>query len=204
MIKVNLLGKKKAFKVPVILGMDPTKLNIKMLFVVFIIYLAPGYTLYPVWDDDTQAAKDRVDKARKKLKVIRKKVNDHANVKIQLEAFNEQVERLKERSKLVNGILKEKRHPNFLLERIARDIPKKVWLEDLQIDYDRNITIIGKALSYKAIGEFREKVNKSSYFENSLYLKSSSTIAASAKNNTVRVEKFEITGKVASFDLWSQ
>ena len=132
---------------------------------------------------------------RRLKRVIRK----NSKAKLELEAFNKQVEILKERKNYVPQIVNLRSNPRKLLERLARNTPTDLWFEYLKIDGDRNIQILGSAFSYKDIGDFIISANESQFFGKTLSLTDSSTKKEKIQGTAINVEKYKIEGKIQNF-----
>ena len=141
---------------------------------------------------------------RSRYQDLRREIKKNENIKGQLLAFNEQIERLKTRSEQVNKIIKSKTNPRFVLEKIARTTPENVWFDSLVINDENAITITGATDSYTSIGEFIANLNDSPYFERSIQLTSSNTEEENLSGNVYRVEKFIIGGDVKVYDPFTQ
>ena len=202
MIKINLLGQKKKFKMPVVLGMDLAQLNLKMFVVAIILYNLPETILMPILEKEISEKKVTLAKERKKLKVVELKLKKHKNVKGKLDAFNKQLVKLKLRSEQVDTIVRKRSNPKLLLERFARSIPDDLWFNTLEIDNNQNILILGGAISYKSIGDFIISGNESGFFGNTLSLKTSKTVEDGSGSRQVRVQEFEISGKIQTYNPW--
>ncbi len=200
MIEINLLEKKKAFKAPVVLGVDTAKLPWRMIVVASLLAKFP-VDYYREYTLELEAAKQNEVKAlNTELSKLRVELRKNKGIKEQLEAFNKQIERLKERSAQVDKIIKLKTNPKHLLEKMARSAPEDLWFNELILDGNDKITIKGGADSYTSIGEFILNVNDSPIFGGSLQLKDSKTEEETKDGISFREENFVIEGEVKLYD----
>ena len=202
MIEINLLGQKKPFTVPLIMGIDLTKINCKLIIIAIIFNQLPDFLVYPEWADEIKVKQGKLSEFRKKLTALEKEVKSHSDVRKKLEAFNRQVRRLNDRSTQVQKIIQERTNPASLLEKIARVIPGDLWLTALEIKNDKKINLFGQSTSYKSIGNFITSSNESAFFGRSLNLTDSKTVEDTGQGKGKRVENFSIAGNITSFDPW--
>jgi Tfp pilus assembly protein PilN len=201
MIEINLLNKKKGIELPVVLGIDLNQVNWKLLIIAYVITYTPGWFLTPEFEKEIQVIDAEIKVLQKKLKKAKKEVGKNTNIEEQLLAFNRQIQKLKKRSSQVEKIIQEKTNPRKLLERIARDIPSDMWIEDIIITRQNTVEINGASESYKSIGDFIISANESQFFGKSLILTSSNTKTEEMPNGIERrVEKFNIKGNIRAYE----
>lgn len=203
MIKINLLEQKKPFKMPVILGIDFADVSIKGLIIVGILSFVPDFFVYPSWEAEFAAVGNQIKALQANNRKLQKDLKKNVGVKERLLAFNKQVEKLQERTIQVDQILKEKRNPSLIMEKIARRLPSDIWFTSFIIDEDKTITIKGSGILYKSIGDFISTANSAGFFGQPLSLTESKTIEE-GKAGDYRVQVFTIKGKIDKFDPWAQ
>lgn len=199
MIKINLLEQKKPFKMPVILGIDLSNINLRLVAAALIVSYLPEMFLYPDWEEERAKEEAKIKNFNKRLRNLRKIIRKNSKAKLELEAFNKQVEILKERKSYVTQIVNLRSNPKKLLERLARNTPSDLWFEYLSISIDRKILISGSAFSYKDIGDFIISANESQFFAKSLSLTDSSTRKEKIQGTEINLEKFKIEGNIQNF-----
>ena len=199
MLKINLLTQKKPFKLPVFLGIDLNQINFKLVIIAYIIYQGSLSFLTAKWESDSQAIKSEVEKLEAQLRVLKKENQGNESVKAMLEAFAKQVENLNAKSAQVESVIKMRKNPMELLERLARGLPEDLWFNTLKIGADDKILITGSSVSYKSIGQFLSSSNESKFFGKSLNLSNSETKEETFEEQKVRVETFIIEGKVTDY-----
>ena len=204
MIEINLLEQKKPFKLPVIMGVDLAAINYKGILVAILITYLPDWFLYPAWEEELQAISKEKEVLNEKLQKLEADVKGNDSIKKQLDLFNNQIAKLKERSTQVEQIIKQRTNPNKILERIARNIPEDMWLTELFIDGERKVNIQGMSTSYKSIGNFIILLNESLFFGKSLTLSDSKTEEDKDEGAGKRVEIFTVQGRVESYDPLQQ
>lgn len=201
MIEVNLIERKKGGKPVVVLGVDVRTINFKMLFVAILIYYVPKNIMQGQWADELAGVDRQIAKLDADSKAIQEDLKSFEGVKAELEAYNKQIEKLRERSVQVDRILKEKTSPKRLLERMARLSPQDLWFNELVIQEDRTFSLKGGADSYKSIGDLIVAMNETPFFKNTLNLVKSETMNEVEGGREIRTESFEIGGKVESFEI---
>lgn len=200
MIEINLLEKKKSFKAPVVLGIDFAKLPWKSMIASYLIATYPLDYIKEAFTQIQSEKNQEVIQLRNKLGKLKRDLRKSRGVKEQLQAFNRQIEKLKERSDQVDKIISLKTNPRYLLEKVARSTPEDLWFDEMEINDKDEITIKGASESYKSIGVFIAKANDSAYFGKTLQLKDSKTEEIKERNLTLRQENFTVQGKVTVYD----
>jgi Fimbrial assembly protein (PilN) len=199
MIKINLLAQKKPFKLPVVLGFDLNQINLKMVIASYIIYQVGFNFLNAKWEADSLAVKTETEQLEAQLRSLKKENKGNESVKAMLEAFGKQVESLSARSNQVEEVLKMKKNPMELLERLARSLSEDIWFNTLKIGVDDKILITGNSISYKSIGDFINASNESKFFGKTLGLSNSETKEETFDEQKVRLETFIIEGKITDY-----
>lgn len=203
MIKINLLEQKKPFKMPVVLGIDFADLSIKGLVIVGLLSFIPDLFLYPSWIEEIKVLQTQINVLQSNNRKLQRDLKKNTGVKEKLAAFNKQVEKLQKRSVQVDLILKEKRNPSLVMEKIARKLPSDIWFNSFIIDEDKTIEIKGGGILYKSIGDFISSVNSAGFFDQPLSLTESKTLEE-GRNGEYRIQVFTIKGKIDKFDPWAQ
>ena len=200
MIEINLLEQKKQFKMPSVLGLDLTQLNLKMLGFAIVFAYIPEIFLIDYFDDQNKELDVVIEAKGKIITKYAKELRGSKEIQKKLKAFNQQVKKLKERSALVDKIFAQKTNPKRVLEKIARSVPEDLWFNTLIINEDKSVEIKGAANSYKSIGNFISLANDSAFFSSTLMMADSKTATEKIGVRETRVETFEIKGKVLTFD----
>ena len=133
MIEINLLEQKKPFKLPVVfLGLDLATINYKALLLTGVVYFLPEPLLYNDWATEIQEKQQVVSGLKQKRELLNKKIKGQKDIEKKLDAFNKQIEILKNRSAQVEKIIRRRTNPKLALERLGRDIPKDMWFSSLK------------------------------------------------------------------------
>ncbi|GAB4017132.1 MAG: hypothetical protein Fur0010_17510 [Bdellovibrio sp.] len=204
MIETNLLGQKRTFKTPTVLGVDLSKINFKMLALAMVIYYVPEGYLISYFEEQMQEVQRQIEELNTQIAKLDKELEGTGNLREKLEAFNRQVLKLQERSEQVDRIVKERTNPAKLLEQLAKNTPEDLWMDELVITGEKEIIIKGGAESYKSIGDFLTHANDSPFFGKTLTLADSKTSTENLNGKEYRREDFEIKGKITIFDPWMQ
>ena len=73
MIKINLIEQKKPFKMPIILGVDLSTVNLRLILAAVIVSYLPGIFLYPDWDEKVVLVEKKIKTLNIKLRKVRRK-----------------------------------------------------------------------------------------------------------------------------------
>jgi hypothetical protein len=204
MIEINLIKKKKAFELPAVLGIDFNQINYRILVIAYLVTLCPDWLLKPKFAELQKVVTDQLKTEQTKLSKMKKEIGKNSNLEEQLDAFNKQIDKLKERSVQVEKIINSKTNPNKLLERIARSMPEDLWFTEIDISTENEILIKGQSSTYPSIGDFIQASNDTPFFGKSLILSDSGVVDEKNKNKEIRIEKFTIKGKVETFEPFRQ
>ncbi len=204
MIKVNLLEQKSAVQIPIILGMDFSKVPVRKVVVALVIYYLPVFFAGTLNEEGLAGLRSQISQLENELKEKQTKLKGQDELKKELDEYDRQEKLLLARSKQVDDILKYRTNPKDLLERLARNIPEDLWLDQISVGEDKKIGILGGASNYQSIGKFIVLANESTFFGKSLALKSSDTVEKKEGSSSMRYESFEIEGAVVTFDPWAE
>ena len=203
MIELNLLEKKQPFLLPIILGMDLNIINFKMVTVALVLYYSPDFLVGQMLNskmEDTQAVLNQLTIQNTK---IQDEIGKDSDIKLQLEAYKIQVQKLQSRSAQVDEILKTRTNPKIILEKIARSIPEDVWFNEMTISDKNEISISGGSYSPRGVGEFITSVNDSPYFGGSITPSKQENKKENLDGVMSNFEQFELKGKIINYDMRS-
>jgi Tfp pilus assembly protein PilN len=198
-IELNLLEKKEPMRLPVVLGVDLNELNLFMIGVAMVVWFVPQMILDSYIETTTQTIDAEIAELRESTNKAKEELAKHGSIKDKLKLYQDQVEKLKERSLQVDELLKIRTNPKKVLEKIARSIPEDVWLDDLKINGDGDVNISGGTTSSRSLGEFITIINDSPFFAGS--------ITPTKQENKqdaltgVSYDIFELKGKIKSYDM---
>ncbi len=170
-----------------------------MAILAYVIYQVSLSFLTTKFESDTTEIKNEVENLEAQLRVLKKENKGNESVKAMLEAFAKQVETLNSKSNQVESVIKMRKNPMGLLERLARGAPEDLWFTSLKISSDDKIIMTGQSVSYKSIGDFINTSNDSRFFGKTLGLSNSETKEEVFEEQKVRVENFTIEGKVVEY-----
>ncbi len=193
MIKINLSTAQKQLDMTNVGGFDFTKIKIKAVGLAILILYAPDFTLTPMWEQERADKQMEVDTTTQELNSLKRKIGQAAELEKQIQDLKEQERILTEKLTVVKQILSEKRNPSNLLIYIAKNIPKEVWITEMNFVNDE-LKLSGESLDYASIGKFLESVKSSVFIREASVNKSESVVRESDK---MRVERFEINFKIA-------
>ena len=204
MIELNLLEKKQPLVLPTVLGIDLNNLNLKMLGVALVVYYMPGFIGSSMFDEKINVVKSTLDQVTEQNSKLLKSIAKDNDIKLQVEAYKDQVKKLQLRSVQVDEILKTRTNPKKILEKIARSIPEDVWFDNMTINDKNEISIKGGAYAPRAIGEFITSINDSPYFGGSIIPSMQENKRETLDGITTSYESFELKGKIINYDMRSR
>jgi Tfp pilus assembly protein PilN len=196
MIKINLSTAKKQVDISNVGGFDFTLLKIKPLLLVIAIIYIPEFVLVPMWDSEKQALNQDINAKQTKLESLQTEVTKSMDMERQIKELQAQEESLGKKLTAVKEAIAEKRNPASILLYITKNIPKEVWIKELEIT-DEQMVIKGEALDYNSIGNFVNSLKSSVFIKDSSIVGTSSAVRASDKR---RIETFEVKFSIARFD----
>ncbi len=199
MIELNLLEKKEPMRLPVVLGVDLNELNLFMIGVAMVVWFVPQMILDSYIETTTQTIDAEIAELRESTNKAKEELAKHGSIKDKLKLYQDQVEKLKERSLQVDEILKGRTNPKKVLEKIARSIPEDVWLNDLKINGDGDVNISGGTTSSRSLGEFITIINDSPFFAGSITPTKQENKEDALNGNSY--DYFELKGKIKSYDM---
>ena len=135
---------------------------------------------------------------------LRLKIEKDANIKVQVDAFKDQVSKLELRSKQVDEIMKNRTNPKKVLEKIARSIPEDVWFDSMEINDKNEMVITGGANTSRSIGEFITNINDSPYFGGTIVPRLQENRKSLSEDIGSSFEYFELFGKIVNYDMRSK
>lgn len=196
MIKINLLPKQKKFQMPVVLGIDLGKLNLKLI-VVFIVlhYLGTGFVkdFFQGQVEELEAEVTAISNQRSKLRAENRK---YSGIQSQIKELITQERNLQSRKQVVESIISTKKNPVKLMLYISKNIPDDIWLEKMEVS-GNVLNIDGYALSFKSIRVFMDNLQRSVYFDQRFQIGKSETVTDEQGN---RKERFSISGQVERYN----
>ena len=199
MIKINLLDRKKPFKIPVIAGINIYEIKPRPLIAAAALYyIVDGYTL-PFLEKDLRAPTQERDRLRKDSKNLRRDLAKDKELEKKMGAFDDQIQRLKQREKEVEQIMVQRSNPKNILEEISKRVPEDLWIDELIIKDKFNLELSGGAISYASLSTFIEKVRKLQYFSGNLVPKETKTESINIYGKTIRASTFKAEGRIVTF-----
>jgi len=199
MIKINLIEQKKPLKIPVVMGIDVTKINFKWLIFAFIIYKLPPNFVFPRFETAQKALQESIVEVNSKNRKLIKKLKDNKDLQKKIGETEKKIRELKIKTKQIENILKVKTNPMPALERVAKDIPSDLWLVSLSLNDSSNFSMTGFSYSFRSISNFISLANDSKFFNRSLGVSGSKTLVETYKGEKRRVESFAIVGRMNVF-----
>ena len=194
MIKINLIEQKKPLKIPVVLGIDFTRINYKFLVVALALSFVPEKFVFPRFTETEKNEEVKILDIKKENRLLTKKLKANKDLQKKIDDTEKKISELKLKTKQIEKILKIKTNPKPALERVAKDIPTDLWLTSMALTDSQNIVINGLSYSFKSISNFLSLINDSKFFNRSLGVSDSKTLVENFRGKKRRVESFSIKG----------
>ena len=123
MIELNLLGEKKPFRMPIVLGVDLSAINFVGMLVAIAFAYIPEMFIKSYYEDQMKGIEKLVVVERGKLKKLTARVRQNQGLKKKLDRFNKRIEELRVKEKQVQSILQTRKNPFNMLLFLAKNIP---------------------------------------------------------------------------------
>lgn len=196
MIKINLAGNKQQLNLSNVGGLDLTRLKVKALLLVIVIWYLPGFFITPMWQETIDAKNQELQALKTKLAGIKAEVNRAKDFEKQIQDLKIQEQALGQKLVAVKEAINVKKNPAALLLYVAKNTPSNLWIKELSLE-DNIMTVKGEALNYSSIGEFVSSLRSSVFIKEANI---SSTVSAVREPDKVRIEQFEVKFGIARFE----
>lgn len=195
MIEINLLTGKKEGGLAAI-GFDPSKINVKMLVVAFLVLWVPEPFLVEMWDSEIAKVAEKNSALKKEYFKYKKRVKSMQSIEEQVKALKEQERKLARKLEVVKEIINKRQNPFKVFFYLSNNIPKDVWLTEMELS-DKTLTMTGYSRSWKSIGKFLENLKNSIFFDKNIQYEQP---ASEGNTDNQRIEAFTIVAKIARFE----
>jgi hypothetical protein len=196
MIEINLSPSKKSGSITNVGGIDLSHINVKMMLIAIFIYLVPEGFVVDYFDGqiaDTRKVQRELDI---KYKSLSRKVRGMSTIQKQVDALNEQENKLAKKLLAVKKIINKRQSPYDILKYILQNIPKEVWLTSVKFE-GSDLIIRGYAKNWKSIGDFLESLKSSIFFARQIDYTRPSDMSSDYLGQ--RVEVFEVKANILRF-----
>jgi type IV pilus assembly protein PilN len=82
----------------------------------------------------------------------------------EVKGYEDKKKSLEEKIALINNLKTNQKGPVRLMDEISKALPDLVWLTEMSITGDNQLTLRGKTLSPNAVATYLENIKKSPYF----------------------------------------
>ncbi len=196
MIKINLSIKEGGVDISNFGGLDLTKVKIKALIVVILLWYIPDFVILPVWEEEIQQKNDQLVQLRTKLSGLKAEVARAKDYEKQIQDLKVQEQALGQKLVAVKEAISVKKNPASLLLYVAKNTPQNLWISDLTLEEDV-LNIKGEALDYSSIGEFVSNLRSSVFVKEANII---STVSEARPEDKLRVERFEVKFAIGRYD----
>jgi Tfp pilus assembly protein PilN len=188
MIKINLSSTKRSADLSDVGGFDLTQIKIKAVLIAIVVMYLPDFVATPMWEEEYQRFTLDLTIKTQQLNKLQKKVSQTENFEKQIRELKAQEESLEKKLTAVKETISEKRNPSSILLYIAKNIPKELWINELNLDGDA-LTVKGEALDYTSIGNFVNNLRSSVFIKDASISNTTSNVRETDKK---RIEAFEV------------
>ncbi len=195
-IKVNLLPSDRRANFTEFGGIKLNLINLKLLIPFFLAVYLIEPVVESIYSGDIERFKKASTSNKSKLRKLKNESRKYDSIKKQVKQLNEQEKQLAEKIKVVKEIVDKRQNPFKVLRYIAENIPKDVWLVELELD-DKRLKLVGYSKSWKSIGQFIENLKTSIFFNGNVNYTRPSNL--NADDGQQKFEPYEITTNVVSF-----
>lgn len=196
MIKINLSIKNEGLDVSNFGGLDLTKVKIKALILVILIWYIPDFFITPVWESEVQEKNAQIQELKKKLAGLKAEVNRAKEYEKQIQDLKVQEQALGQKLVAVKEAISVKKNPSALLLYVARNTPKNLWISEMSL-VDDVLNVKGEAMDYASIGEFVSNLRSSVFVTDANIV---STVSEARNEDKLRVERFEVKFTIGRYD----
>jgi Tfp pilus assembly protein PilN len=196
MIKINLSTARKQMDMSNVAGFDFTKIKVKAVALALVILYLPDYVLIPMWEDEIATLNENISAKRQELGGLKSKISKTAALEKQIRELKAQEENLGQKLLAVKQAISEKRNPSGLLLYIAKNIPKELWLKELNVE-NNEMLIKGEALDYSSVGSFINNLKSSVFIKEANIVSTNSAVRPS---DNKRIENFEVKFIIGKFE----
>lgn len=196
MIEINLSPSKQSGSIANVGGIDLSLINVKMVFISLLILYIPEGFVEDYYNSEIAANSSTVQVLNKEFRQVSSKVKGMSNIQKQVDALNEQEQKLSQKLNAVKDIINKRSNPFELLKYLTQNIPEDVWVTYISIR-DNNLKIKGHSTNYRSIGAFLANLKNSIFFSKQI-----SYARPEGANNEYRgqrVEVFEINASILRF-----
>lgn len=199
MIEINLSQAKKEKSLTKVAGIDFSKINVKGFLIAIVILYVPEMILSSHFESKNEELNARIQVLRSEERRLQNQVQGLENIEKQINALKIQEEKLAEKLNVVQEIINKKQNPFDILKYIADNTPKDVWVTELTISPELDITIKGQSKSWRSIGIFLDNLKNSIFFAKDIsYTQPGNN--TNAPEEGVRFENYEIKTKIVRFE----
>ena len=180
MIRVNLLGERRAVKKKFTVGLAQ-KLTVACSFILVSSALLIGWRY---WSTDKASKKLDVD-----LSAAQQETSRLHSIIAQVQVFEQRKAQLQQRVSLIEQLRKDQTGPVHMLDQISRALPPMLWLTELKQNPAGNEVLIdGKCTSLTGLSDFVANLEGTGYFQRSVEIVSSVSESSTATGELVKFQ----------------
>ena len=181
MIRVNLIGERKARKTPFAFG-PAQRSAVACAAILFAVALGIGWRYWSLSVESAALDRD--------LAAAQKESTRLHPIIVQVQQFEQRKAQLQQRVGLIEQLRKEQIGPVHMLDQLSRAMPPMLWLTELKQTAGANEVLIdGQCLTLTGLSDFVANLQSSGYFQRSVEIINSSS---EARKGTGELIKFQV------------
>lgn len=182
MIRINLLGKKKAAQVPFALDEHLEKLGIKtdelnelrpgiirLCLLLAGLYVANYVPTY-FYEEKLKELDEETTRIATRAADLQKELNSKRDIRKQMEQLNKEEVELQRQLNAVNALQRDRTSAFDTLNDLSNQLAKsnKIWVDDIKLE-NQKVVVNGRSWEYIAINDFVKDITESTRYTNVLY-----------------------------------
>jgi len=160
MVKINLLRTSGSDATNAQLVEYLSYVNFKLLLIGLFFLYVPDFILPDMWNDEKKIEEDKIATLTKEKGKLSQNAGKRRILIQEIENLKEQENMLYERLSTVKKILNKRSNPYDLYLYLIKNIPDKVWIDELTLDKS-SLEIVGYADDWRTIQNFIDSLRKS-------------------------------------------
>ncbi len=167
MIEINLQPQTKTLDITNVGGFNLSLINVKMLVLGLILVYVPEPIMESQYTDQFATIDSTLSQINSEQRKLKKKLRALSNLKKEVDELELLEKQLQEKIQVVNKIVNLRVNPFKILNYIAQNTPKDVWLTKLVLNREQ-VELYGRTLSLKGTSDFIQNLKSGIYFDGSI------------------------------------
>ena len=168
MIEINLKTGQQGFDINNVGGLDLSKINVKYVMLALVMLYIPELGLTSFLEGERNTEQEKINQLNNENQKIQAELNKLKDFETRIKTLKEQETILMSKLEVVKQIISTKKNPWNVLLYITKNMPKEVWLTNLNFSSEPSpgvITLKGFAIEYGDQGKFQNNLESSVFFD---------------------------------------